>query len=277
MHLGFSLDGASGLTRMRVYDQRPPLKVIRAFPLPRGGALVHLHNISGGVLGGDSLALDVQVAPGASVQLTTTSATRLYRCSTQAATSMQTSSMQVQEDGLLEYLPDPLIPFAGARYRQQTRIELAPGAGLFWWETVAPGRTARGELFDYDLIDISLAISTQGRPLALEHTRLEPKKRQLSALARLGAYRYFTSFYICKIGIDPARWLDLESQLSNLAQQLSVAGEVCWGVSTLVAHGLVVRALSCRGAELPEGLLAFWRATRLALYGRESLPPRKIY
>lgn len=262
---------------MQVYEQKPPLKVIRAFPLPAGGALVHLHNISGGVLGGDSLILNVQVAPGAYAQLTSTSATRLYRCSPQASTSLQTSSVRVQEHGLLEYLPDPLIPFAGARYRQQAHIELAADAGLFWWETVAPGRTARGELFDYDLVDINLAISAQDRPLAIEHTKLEPKRRPVSALARLGSYRYFSSFYVCKVGIDPARWLDLESQLSDMASQLSVAGEVYWGVSTLVAHGLVVRALSCRGTELPAGLLAFWRTARLALYGREALPPRKIY
>lgn len=262
---------------MRVYEQKPPLKVIRAFPLPEGGALVHLHNISGGVLGGDSLALNVEVAPGAYAQLTSTSATRLYRCSPQASTSQQTNEVRIQEHGLLEYLPDPLIPFAGARYRQQTRIALAAGASLFWWETVAPGRTARGELFDYDLVDISLAISAQERPLALEHIKLEPQKRPLSALARLGIYRYFSSFYICKVGIDSARWRELESQLSDLAQQLSVAGEVYWGVSTLVAHGLVVRAMSCRGTELPVGLLTFWRAARLALYGREALPPRKVY
>lgn len=262
---------------MQVHEQKPPLKVIRAFPLPEGGALVHLHNISGGVLGGDSLALNVEVAPGAYAQLTSTSATRLYRSSPQAPTSLQTTEVRIQERGLLEYLPDPLIPFAGARYRQQTRIELAEGAGIFWWETVAPGRTARGEVFDYDLVDISLAISTQNRPLALEHTKLEPKKRPVNALARLGIYRYFSSFYICKVGIDPARWLKLESQLSDLAHQLSTAGEVCWGVSTLVAHGLVVKALSCRSTELPAGLLAFWRAARLALYGREALPPRKMY
>jgi urease accessory protein len=277
LHLGFSLDATSSQTQMRVYEQTPPLKVIRAFPLPEGGALVHLHNISGGVLGGDALTLNVQIAAGAYAQLTSTSATRVYRCSPQALASTQTNTIQIQEDGLLEYLPDPLIPFAGAHYRQQTQIELSHGAGLFWWETVTPGRTAHGELFDYDLVDIRLAISALGRPLAIEHTLLEPKQRPVTALARLGTYRYFSSFYICKVGIEPARWLALESQLSSLAQQLSVAGEICWGVSTLVAHGLVVRAVSCRGIELPVGLLTFWRAARLALYGREALPPRKIY
>ncbi len=262
---------------MRVYEQRPPLKVIRAFPLPQRGALVHLHNISGGVLGGDQLHLDVTVEPQAYVQLTTTSATRIYRTAAQAATSRQTTEIRVQENALLEYLPDPLIPFAGARYQQQTQLTLAPGAGLFWWETIAPGRSARGELFDYDLLDIGLSITDMERPLALERNRLEPHRRTPASLARLGPYHYFTSFYICKVGLDPACWQQLERELSGIAQQRSQPGETVWGVSTLVAHGLLVRALSLRGSELSAGLLAFWRAARRALYGREALPPRKIY
>ena len=50
--------------------------------------------------------------------------------------------MAVAENDLLELLPDPLIPFAGSAYQQQTQIDLADNAGLFWWETIAPGREA---------------------------------------------------------------------------------------------------------------------------------------
>ncbi|HEV2659598.1 MAG TPA: urease accessory protein UreD, partial [Ktedonobacteraceae bacterium] len=103
-------------TRMQVYEQHPPLKVVRAFALPEGGALVHLHNLSGGVLGGDKLSLHVEVGNHAYVQLTSTSATRLYRRQAAAATAVQTNAIQVREGGLLEYLPDPLIPFAGSSY-----------------------------------------------------------------------------------------------------------------------------------------------------------------
>lgn len=75
--------------------------------------------------------MHVDVGNHAYVQLTSTSATRLYRRHADAATALQTNVIQVQEGGLLEYLPDPLIPFAGSSYQQQTRIELAHDAGLF--------------------------------------------------------------------------------------------------------------------------------------------------
>src|SRR5258708_17687224 len=148
--------GASGGTVLNVREAVPPLRVIRAFGIEHGATLVHLHNVSGGVLGGDKLALRVDVGPGAASQLTTTSATRIYRRRQNAAEAMQVQECTVSENGLLEMLPDPIIPFAGAVYRQQTRIVLADGAGLFWWETIAPGRAARGEGFAYDQLRLDL-------------------------------------------------------------------------------------------------------------------------
>ena len=114
--------------------------MIRAFPQANGGSLVHLHNVSGGVLAGDRLSLEVQVGPRARAQITSTGATRLYRHRRDSADSEQRISISVAEEGLLEYLPDALIPFAGSRHHQQTEIHLADRATLFWWEVVAPDR-----------------------------------------------------------------------------------------------------------------------------------------
>ena len=253
------------------------MKVIRAFPIVDGGALVHLHNISGGVLSGDSLSLEVDVKQNAYAQLTSTSATRLYRSRVGNGTASQTNMFSIQEGGLLEYLPDLLIPFAGSRYQQHTSIELAQDAGLFWWEIVAPGRLAKGECFEYDVLQMSARIMALGKPIALEHVKLEPALRPLSSLARLGPYCYFCSFYICKVGVNAKEWQRLEKQLNELAQQLSCSSDVRWGVSALVQHGLVVRAVSKEGRALATGLPAFWKAARLALYRREATLPRKVY
>lgn len=277
LHLGFAYAQSEQQTRLVSCEQQPPFKVIRAFAQADGGALVHLHNLSGGVLGGDSLALTVDVGTHACVQLTSTSATRLYRSRPEAAMAQQTTAVHVAEHALLEYVPDPLIPFAGARYQQRTTIELAEGAGLFWWESVAPGREARGEVFEYDVVKLALDITAQGRPLALERLHVEPRRRPPASLARLGGATYFCSFYICRVGLEAARWSQLEQALSELALELSVPNEISWGVSALVAHGLVVRALSRTGRAINKGLLAFWHVAKQELYGREAIVPRKVY
>lgn len=258
-------------------EQRPPLKVIRAFAQKDGGTLVHLHNISGGVLGGDQLEMEVEVRPQASVQLTTTSATRLYRSRPGVPCAQQVTRAHVHTGGLLEYLPDPLIPFAGARYHQRTDLLLEEGAGLCWWETIAPGRVASGELFAYEQVQMEITIKTPTRPILRECFSLEPARTPLTSVATLASYRYMSSFYLCLVGKPVAYWLQLEGELRDLALSYTRPGECLWGVSTLAAHGLVIRALSQQGREISSGLLAFWKKARQALFQREAVPPRKLY
>src|SRR5208282_5125583 len=162
LRLEFEQDDATGRTILAASHQDPPLRVVRAFSLSDGAALAHLHNVSGGLLGGDHLALDVRAGSGARVQLTTTGATRIYHPRREAAATAQRTEITIGENALLEYVPDSIIPFAGARYRQRTSIYLAQGAGLFWWEILAPGREARGELFEYECVEIRTDLTAMG-------------------------------------------------------------------------------------------------------------------
>ncbi|HZT28582.1 MAG TPA: urease accessory protein UreD [Bryobacteraceae bacterium] len=276
LHLAFDHLPLENRTTVAVRAQQPPLKVVRAFPLADGAALVHLHNLSGGILGGDSLHLRIEVGCGAQAQVTSTGATRLYRSRPGDGEANQTAAVAVAEDGLLEYLPDPLIPFAGSRYRQQTRIDLARGAGLFWWEIVAPGREARGECFSYEWLHLCFDLWAESRPLALERVRLTPALDPPASWARLGPYQYFASFYICRVGLPQARWGTLEEQLSEHAAALTRLPDVLWAVSVLPEHGLAVRALARRGRLILPGLTALWNAAKYELYGREAIPPRKV-
>jgi urease accessory protein len=277
LRLRFERSEGTGRTSLSSCEQSPPLQVVRSFPSGATATLAHLHNLSGGVLGGDTLELSVEVCDGARAQLTSTGATRLYRCRPSAPAAVQRQSFRVGGGALLEYLPDELIPFAGARYRQETVIELSDGAGLFWWEAVAPGRAARGELFRYDTLHFKLDLTARGLPLARERFALAPAARPLRSPARLGPYLYFATFYVCRVGVPEQRWLELEAELSELARSLSSPDSILWGVSALPAHGLVVRALSVKGRDVTHGLSDFWRASKSALYGEAAVPPRKVY
>src|SRR5258708_29651822 len=124
LRLRFEARGDRNQTILAESEQQLPLRIVRAFQLDDGGALVHLHNLSGGVLGGDYLDLTIDVGPRAVAQVTSTGATRIYRSRKNAEPAEQRLRLDVAEDGLVEYLPDQIIPFAGSRYRQEARIEL---------------------------------------------------------------------------------------------------------------------------------------------------------
>ena len=91
-----------------------------------------------------------------------------------------------------------IIPYGGSRYRQTTRIRLARGASLIWWELISPGREASGEAFRYDELASHLEISCAGEPLIEEIWKLTPALHALDSAARLGPFPYFASLYLCQ-------------------------------------------------------------------------------
>jgi len=277
LSLHFRKEANHTTTRLDACIQDPPLRVVRGFKNADGASLAHLHNLSGGVLGGDQLQLTIHVAANANAQVTSAGSTRIYRQRPGEVDSAQQTQVQVESGGLLEYLPDTLIPYARSRYRQRTQIELSHDAGLFYWEIITPGREALGELFEYEMLRLDLDIRAEGEPIASERMQLEPALRRHSSVMRLGHFRYFTSFYICRVGIPASTWLALETTLDESARQQSLFGEALWGVSTLRSHGIVLRGMGMNSRVLQRGLLNFWQSAKHELYGSEAILPRKIY
>jgi urease accessory protein len=276
LRLDFERDVLTGQTVLARSHQEAPLKVVRAFAVDHGSALVHLHNVSGGLLGGDRLKLEVNVGANAQVQVTTTGATRIYRSRADAPATSQWNEISVGPQGLLEYLPDAVIPFAGARFSQRSSIQLADGAGLFWWEILAPGREARGEVFEYESVEFKTDLLAEGQLVAAERVRLDPKKRGLASVARLGAHRTWATFYVCRVGLGAAEWIEVEKHLREVLGLLVRTEDALWAISTLSAHGLIVRCAAKCGRGVLPGLQEIWRAAKWRLYGRAAVVPRKV-
>lgn len=257
--------------------QDPPWKVVRAFRQPGGGVLLHLNNVSGGVLAGDRLALEVRVDAGASAQITTTGATRLYRHRGGARDSEQRAIFLVGERGRLEYLPDGLIPYAGSRHWQRTEIHLSAGASVFWWEVLAPGRQASGETFAFERLCVESEVRAGDWPVLQESLLLEPFRRPLAVTARMREYLYVASLYVCECGRQPRFWRDLEDRLNCIASERTCHGVAVWGATTLQSDGVMVRGLATSHRFIPAALTEFWREARRVVTGEDAVPPRKVY
>src|SRR5277367_4946123 len=105
LNLEFAYDQIKQTTILQESSSNPPLKVVRAFQIADSAALVHLHNVSGGLLGDDRLAMSVRLGQNAKVQITTTGATRIYRARESATPATQQTEITLAEKAFLEYLP----------------------------------------------------------------------------------------------------------------------------------------------------------------------------
>jgi urease accessory protein len=272
--LDFMLSGDK--TILRVVRQEPPWRALRAFSNSAGEALIHLHNVSGGILGGDRLRLEATVRSRAQAQISAVSATRIYRSRAQASAACQATKFCVEKDGLLEYLPDAVIPFAQSRFEQKTEIYLDEGAGLIWWETLSAGRIAGGESFAFDHVSVDTAIFAAGRAVARERYSLRPNSTELSCPARFGKFLYSTTMYVCRAGESTAEWMSLENELNSAGRAVS-GGGVKWGASALVSDGVVIRGMAQSAGQVSEGLRMMWRIAKQSVWGRPAVSPRRIY
>jgi urease accessory protein len=273
LDLRFSLD--AGCTRMAVPAQQPPWRVIRAFQNSQSQAVVHLHNVSGGILSGDALHLLLDAGPCTRSQITSVGATRIYRLRPERETARIVTNIRVGDEAMLEYLPDVVIPFANSSCRQSTIVSLGSNAGFIGWETLSAGRIACGEAFEFRSFDSEYSISSATRPLALERYSLEPALRDHKSAARWGRFHYSASLYICHTGVQSSRWLDLESTLNNYAFSETTSASR-WGVSTLIASGIVVRGLALEAHQITAKLHTFWNLAKQELWGQPAIAPRKI-
>lgn len=275
LHLCFTRSD-SGQTKLQVKTQRPPLRVIRAFAHQDDVALVHLHNVSGGVLGGDLLDIQIDLEPQAHGMVTTTGANRIYRHREGYVTATQTMSVNLAADSIFEYIPDSTIPFAQSRYQQNSYICLEHGAKLFWSELLGPGREAFEERFSWDSVGYDLQIMSNDRPILLEKWQLNPHERPLDSLARMGPWTHSATFIACHCQASSSELFGLERELTAVAQENST-DDTIWGVSRLVQDGVIVRGMSTVGWGLSDQITQFHNCARQYLLGKALIKPRKIY
>jgi urease accessory protein len=275
LHLAFEANDTGG-TILRVREQQPPWRVVRGFRVASGETLAHVHNVSGGILDTDSLFWQVDVGPRAQAQVTSTGATRVYRSRSPESRASQHVRVSIAADAYLEYVPDQLIPFAGSRFDQVARIEIERGGSLIWCDRVAPGREASDEIFRFVELTSHFELIADGQPVAIERWTLSPLVQGLDSIARLGPFRHFASCYICRAGEPASYWKNFELQMQTVAGQLSNR-EILWGVTSLRAHGLVVRGLAVSGRSLAGGLVEIWKAAKWILCGRVATLPRKVH
>jgi urease accessory protein len=252
-------------TRITELRCRPPLQALRAHhldPALPDMAFVIVASPGGGVLQGDRLELSVEVEAGARLHLDTSSATRLYRMP--AGEARSAVGLRVGPGAVLEWVPDPYVPFAGARFRQETRAVVDETGVVILGEVVAAGRAASGERLRYELFESALeARRPSGALLYRDACRLAPAEG-LEAAGLLGAGRPVVgTLHVVAAGFGP----------SQLADALACVPGAYGGASELPnGAGAWLRVLAPDVATAAAAVEAGWRAARRTLLG--AGPPR---
>jgi len=220
------------------YHISPPL--VGASP---GEARVALLTTGGGLLGSETLSLDIHLGAGARASIGTVGATRLLPADIPCT---QRVRIRLEGGSSLRYLPEPLIPCARAWYQQRMDVDVGADATVLLGEVVTPGRMAHGERFAFAHLSLGLRMCRDGRPLLVERLVLDPAAGHLPVA--LGGHSHIASLVLAGPAATPA----FAAHIQALLRSRGIDGS-----ASLPTGGLLVaRALGDSAYRLQQALQA---------------------
>jgi urease accessory protein len=248
-----------GVSVLKRQSFRAPMHISK--PHHDAGALVvNIVNPTAGLLEGDRVECRAAVETGGRLLLTAPSASRAHRVRNGFAALNQ--SIDVAPGASLEFWPELFIPQGGACYRQRTHIRVEEGGELLFFESLAPGRVAAGESFEFRELAWETDVWLGSRQIVRERYRLAPESESVRALRGVFADAYYASAFVVSPHLreDTACWKAVHA----------LHAEDAWvGCGKLAAGGWVVKCVAAGSVALRRTLAAL-RQELYAALAREA-------
>jgi len=248
-----------------VFDARHhgPLRVQK--PLyPEGDAVCHavLLHPPGGIAGGDSLDVSINVERAAHALITTPGASRWYKANGRVARQQVTLEVL----GALEWLPQEAIVFDQAQVDSRIDISLGDGATMLGWDLVALGRAASGERFASGRFAQTIRLWIDGELEWIERTRIGGDDPLLASPIGLAGQHVFGCLWAAGVPFDDEVFDPIRAELGDAANEAPL--------TRLSPQLVVARALGSSTASVRSSLERVWSALRPHVVRTAAQRPR---
>ena len=272
LELGISVRGGRSVASRQFHEGA--LRVLRPHYLDESGQVCYVMvNPGGAYLGSDLFVIDVEVEARADLLLTTQSATKVYR--TPGSFAEQRMTVRLGEGSRLELMPDQLIAYREASYRQNSHISLHPTSSLVMAEVITPGWSPDGGAFRYEEVrlrnEIRVETGDGSKLLALDNLLIRPPCNDVTGMGFMEGFSHLASLVV----VDPRVNQGLADELDHIARDFDAHIGVSLTATIAGSTGLVLRSLSNSTEELNNLLGACAGVLRERWYGQAPLNLRK--
>ena len=256
--------------RTIVHDRHTgPLRVLQSL-YPESPAVCHnvIVHPPGGIVGGDVLAIDLEMAADSRALITTPGAARFYRSAGERA--LQHAQARLDAGARLEWLPLETICHRSCQAENRMRFTMAPGAEMIGWDVLALGLPASGERFDRGTYTQSIELPG----VWLERGVIDGEDTRLldSPLGLAGNRAMATMWFAAGSPIDSAR----RDRLLDAARAAAAGHELekLCGVTAPQSRCVVLRVLAPRVEPAMNLLVSVWKAWREVAWSMAPSAPR---
>ncbi|MBE1553269.1 urease accessory protein UreD [Sporosarcina limicola] len=201
-----------------------------------GQACYYILNPGGGYLDGDRYRIQLTLDKQTKLTLTTQSATKIYK--TPKSLAYQETEIDLKEGSYLEYIPDPIIGYRDACYKQKTVIRMKKGAKLLFSDIITPGWSPDGDRFSYNMLQLINEIYMENELVVYDHIKLSPATQNMDALGYMEGFSHLGSMIVIGEETDPELIDRLYQAIHKDTKEFKV------GLSLLPTAGFTLRVLA---------------------------------
>jgi len=263
LQLGLTLKNGRTVLSKRRHDG--PLTLQRPFyPEPNGTCHLYILHPPGGIVGGDSLNIDVMCNAGTSTLITTPAANKFYQSN--GFTASQNQNLNVMGNACLEWLPQETILFDGARVHSSFKVHLDEQATFFGWDIVSFGRPACKEEFTTGVFRQNYEIWKGDEPLLIDCVTLQDRAEVLNSL--WGLRKKPAMGLITVVNNDTSILKEAQLIIQTMIDDVSRLSV------TVMGSVLICRCLDTHSMAIRDTFIEIWKKTRLTTIGKEPCEPR---
>ena len=203
--------GRSRLIRM---VSVPPIKFI-APESHASGALCFISSYGGGMLGGDSVAINVEISEDSALVLLPQANSRAYT-NTDGKLATQYMKVDIKKGGRFIFNADPLVLHEQSRYAQDTEINIDAGAGAIIIDWFSIGRSENGEKFLFSEYSSSLKISDTASTFLIDKQFFSPQTNRYNIAGAFSSYSQMLNiFFVGESILSAKKFMNNDSISSN--------------------------------------------------------------
>ena len=241
-----------GVTYICTQEVAYPFHITRPFYLegdPKGMSTLYIQSVSGGLFDNDVVTLSLNGEAQSLVNVTTQASTIVHE--TKTGPALQQVLINAGNNAFLEYLPDPMVLFPGARLHSKTRVTCDPCSSVMLCDGYfSHDPRSVGAVFEQLVSELRIE-TPQGRLRCLD--RFDIGGEQLSYDNH---YRAHGSFFCIDNSLD-------ESTREKIDQSLSSIAGIYAGSSMLPdTAGIWGRVLAPDSQRLRDAIIAVWKTWR---------------
>lgn len=251
------------------YEHDGPLRILHSL-YPEGSSVCHnvIVHPPGGLVGGDTLDIQVDVGTGAHGLITTPGATRFYKSLGEPA--LQRTRARLQEHARLEWLPLEAIAYSACQAENRSTFDLAPSAEMIAWDITALGLPNAHLPFESGSFMQHIEIPG----VWLERGRIDATDvRLMNSPLGLAGHRCMASIFFAA---GSALTRDRKEQALSVARAVLDAHplKITAGATCPNDQVIVVRVLAPLVEPAMQVLRQVWASWRQHLWQKESVAPR---